>query len=120
MVFHCRHGFFAHVVFIDEFGGFFIQQQFHRRIHAQFLLFGFALSHIGKHALQLLGEIFHAWRAHNRHGRRALGDFDFDFFVVQAAIAQHFAEFLTRVAFRLGVLGFALKTHLAWRWQQSV
>jgi hypothetical protein len=51
-----------------------------------------------EHALDLLGQVFHAGRRENFHAGLRCGDLDFDFLVVELAFAQLLAELLPRVA----------------------
>ena len=71
--------------------------------------------------MQLVGEIFHPRRPHNRHTRGGGGGhFYIYFFIVQLAAAQHLAEFLAGAAFRCGFGGLFGKTCLARRRQEGI
>ena len=58
-------------------------------------MYGFAAPHILEHALDLRGQVFHSRRSEDLHLGRNLGDFDFDFLVVEFALAQALAKFLS-------------------------
>jgi len=79
---------FAQFFFVNQFGGFFVQQELHGGSHFDFVRLGAAFVEVGKHVLQLAAEFFHAGRAHHLHGGgRGLAQFDVDFFIVQFAPA---------------------------------
>src|SRR5574337_1036705 len=47
---------------------------------------------VAQHALELLGHVLHAGRAHDFHGRRGLLQLQLDFRVVQLVLAQLLAK----------------------------
>jgi hypothetical protein len=61
-------------------------------------------AHVAEHALELLGHLLHAGRAHDFHGGRGLRPLDLDLLVVQRALAQLLAEGLARRAVGGGAL----------------
>ena len=73
---------------------------------------------IRKHALQLVRHFFHARRGHDFHTDRRRGQLEFDFFVVEFAFAQSFAEQLP--CSRIRTRGTVRKTNWARLRQQRV
>ena len=105
-----------HLLVIDQAGSFFIGQQLERFLDLQLARLLLAAAHILEHALDLLGQFFHARRREDLglHARR--GDFDVDFLVVQLALTQLLAEFLAGRIFRsVGLAVLSEKTRAARR-----
>ena len=58
------------VFLVDQFGRFFIDQQFHRFGDFELACLALGLTHLTEHATQLLGHFFHAGRTHDLQLRR--------------------------------------------------
>ncbi len=83
---------------VHHLGGFFIGQQAKRFAYLEFARLAAVAAEVLEHALQLAGHFLHARRRHDFDAHRHRLDLDFDFLFVELALAQHLAEFLTRVA----------------------
>ena len=84
---------FAHIVFIDQFAGFFFQQHRPRGFDGQCFFVGLAARHLREHLPQLLAHVFHPRRGHDVHAD-VHRDIKFHFALVQLAGAQLLAQFL--------------------------
>ncbi len=89
-------GLLLQFVIVDEFGGFFVDQDAPRFLDLQLALFLAVAADTGKHRFDLLRHLFHAGRRHDFHLRAGFGQFDFDFLLVQRAFAQALAKHLAR------------------------
>ena len=91
------------VVLVHQLGGLFVHQQLARLGDLDLARLALARAHLREQALELLGHLFHALRAHDLELRLGLGQVDLDFLVVQRAFAQALAHHLTgRVVGRRG------------------
>ncbi len=116
VLFGIGHRHAAQVFFVDAFGRFFFSNQLEGFLDRHFACFLLFAAQAGEHATQLFGHFFHAGRGHDFHLRHGLLDFDFDFHVVDLALAQTLAEGLARRIFF--TLRFAMC--VAWGWDQDV
>ena len=101
------------IFIVDQFQGFLIDQMLHGILDAHLALLGFATAEILKHALQLLGHLFHTGGRHDFHTGSLHADIDFDFLVIKITFTQFLAKFLAGAAF----LGFNhIKANAFGRW----
>ena len=91
---------------VDHLARFFIDQEFQRLLDLDLARAGTAAAQILKHALQLLGHLFHTRRRHDFHAQGHGAHFNLDLAVVELPLAQHLAKALPRVVvFGSGLLG---------------
>ena len=86
------------VFLVDQFGRFFINQQFHRFGDLELAGLALGLTHLTEHATQLLGHFFHASRTHDLQLRRWLGYLYFNLALSELPLAQLLAKDLPRRA----------------------
>ena len=89
----------AQLFLVDALAGFLVGQQLERILDGHFARFLFVTCKTGKHALELLGHIFHARRAHDVHLGSLLRDFDIDLGRIEQPFAQPLAKSLARGVF---------------------
>jgi hypothetical protein len=83
---------------VDQAHGLFVGQRLHGIADLHLALPLLAAADVLEHALDLLGEVFHAGRGEDFHAGLRCGDLDLDFLVVEFAFAQLLAELLPRTA----------------------
>src|SRR5690606_7288824 len=99
--------------------GLLVGEQLERLADLQLALLLLAPAEVLEHALDLLGELFHAGRREDLGLHRRGGDLDVDLLVVELALAQLLAEFLPRGGI-LRRLGFGVEADRTRRRQQGV
>ena len=88
---------------VDELSRFLIGDQLERIAYLQLAGACSAAPHVLEHALDLRRQVFHTRRGENFHLGRDLGNFDFNFLVIEIAFAQSLAKLLpcSRIGRRL-------------------
>ena len=109
-----------HLVFIDELGGFLVDQDLHRVLDLHLARLLASAADAGKHRLDLFRHFFHARRRHDFHLGRGLGHVDLDFLVVERTLAQALAEGLARDVAILGIARADVEAEVARRRHQDV
>ena len=116
MLFDRFQGLGLELFVINQATGFFVTHHFQCFFDFQLAALALAFAHVGKQALQLVGHFFHARRRGDVHAN-SIGDFDFNFLVVQLAFTQTLAEQLASV----GILRYSgFFAECAGRRQQGV
>ena len=98
MVLHAFERALANVVFIDEFGRLFFLEHDQRLTNGELACLAAAGTHALHHALELAGQILHAWHGvqiQTGQGCRR-GDLELDLAFIKLTFAQPLAEFLPR------------------------
>ena len=92
---------------VDHLGGFLVDEDLERVFDLELAAAGLVARHVLEHTLQLAGHLLHAGRRHDldAHWRRQC--LDLDLLVVQLALAQHLAKFLTGSRFLAFIPVFA-------------
>ncbi len=109
-----------HFLVVDQARGLFIGQRLQRVGDFHPALPLLAAADVLEHALDLLGQVFHPRRGEDLHARLRGGNLDFDFLVVEIALAQLLAELLPGAARPKPVLARRLAGADSCRRQQHV
>ena len=108
----------AYVSKTMQFRRFFFNQQLHGVFDFQLTRFLLLAAQVLEHGLQLAGHLFHSRRRHNFNAHRCGCEIDLNFFIVELAFTQFFAECLTSSGRFL--LLFGLSPVVFSRWDQHV